>query len=183
MRQLRFAPRPEPESGLLACAELLVDRGRLAEAEVKALSALERARDGGALVEAAAALLCLARIHARGGDLSGARAHISEARDLMDWCEDRGTLTQLLIQSERLAAENAPDPAAGRYARVRRSDGLTSREAEVLRLVATGDTNQEIAGRLVLSVHTVERHLQNAYRKVGVRNRADAAAYIVLSTG
>ena len=58
-------------------------------------------------------------------------------------------------------------------------DGLTAREAEILRLVALGMTNREIAATLVLSVHTVERHVQNAYRKVDVRNRADAAAYAV----
>jgi DNA-binding CsgD family transcriptional regulator len=58
-------------------------------------------------------------------------------------------------------------------------DGLTAREAEILRLVAQGMTNREIAAALVLSVHTVERHVQNAYRKIDVRNRADAAAYTV----
>jgi DNA-binding CsgD family transcriptional regulator len=58
-------------------------------------------------------------------------------------------------------------------------DGLTPREAEVLRLVATGSTNNEIAANLYLSVHTVERHLTNSYRKIDVRNRADATAYIM----
>jgi DNA-binding NarL/FixJ family response regulator len=58
-------------------------------------------------------------------------------------------------------------------------DDLTPREAEVLRLVAGGSTNNEIAATLFLSVHTVERHLSNAYPKIGARNRADAAAYVV----
>jgi DNA-binding CsgD family transcriptional regulator len=58
-------------------------------------------------------------------------------------------------------------------------DGLTRREAEILRLVAAGRTNREIAEALVLSVHTVERHLANAYRKISVRNRSDATAYAV----
>jgi DNA-binding CsgD family transcriptional regulator len=60
-----------------------------------------------------------------------------------------------------------------------RPDGLTDREAQVLALLSGGRTNKEIAADLVVSVHTVERHLQNAYRKIGVRNRADAAAYVV----
>jgi DNA-binding CsgD family transcriptional regulator len=55
--------------------------------------------------------------------------------------------------------------------------GLTAREAEVLRLVAEGATNAQIAERLYLSVKTVERHLLNAYRKAGVRNRAEAATF------
>jgi DNA-binding NarL/FixJ family response regulator len=44
-------------------------------------------------------------------------------------------------------------------------DRLTAREAEILRLVAQGRTNNEMAARLFVSVHTVERHVQNAYRK------------------
>lgn len=56
-------------------------------------------------------------------------------------------------------------------------DGLTAREVEILRLVAAGRKNQEIAAELVLSVHTVERHLANVYRKIAVRNRAEATTY------
>ena len=55
--------------------------------------------------------------------------------------------------------------------------GLTSREAEVLRLVAQGQSNKEIAAELVLSVRTVERHLANAYAKAGLHSRAEAAAF------
>lgn len=53
---------------------------------------------------------------------------------------------------------------------------LSAREAEVLDLVASGCTNAEAAARLVLSVRTVERHLLNAYAKLGVRGRAAATA-------
>jgi DNA-binding CsgD family transcriptional regulator len=55
--------------------------------------------------------------------------------------------------------------------------GLTPRELEVLRHLAAGDANQEIATRLGLSVHTVERHVANIYRKIDARGRADATAY------
>jgi DNA-binding CsgD family transcriptional regulator len=57
-------------------------------------------------------------------------------------------------------------------------DHLTAREAEILRLVAIRRTNKEIAAELFLSVHTVERHVQNAYRKIDARNRADAGDYV-----
>jgi len=53
---------------------------------------------------------------------------------------------------------------------------LTDREQEVARLVAEGATNREIAKVLFLSPKTVERHISNAFRKVGVRNRAELAA-------
>lgn len=54
------------------------------------------------------------------------------------------------------------------------SVGLTEREREVLELIATGATNREIAGRLFLSPHTVKEHTSAIYRKLKVRNRAEA---------
>lgn len=51
---------------------------------------------------------------------------------------------------------------------------LSEREQEVLSLIATGSTNKEIAGRLHLSPHTVKEHTSAIYRKLGVRNRAEA---------
>ncbi len=54
---------------------------------------------------------------------------------------------------------------------------VTSRELEVLRLVARGRTNREIAEELVISEKTVERHLSNIFTKLGVSNRAAATAY------
>jgi ATP/maltotriose-dependent transcriptional regulator MalT len=54
---------------------------------------------------------------------------------------------------------------------------LTDRECEVLRLVAAGKTNREIAAALVISEHTVSRHLQNMFMKLGVTSRAAATAY------
>jgi DNA-binding NarL/FixJ family response regulator len=57
------------------------------------------------------------------------------------------------------------------------SHGLTARELEVLRLVASGRSNREIAEELILSVRTVERHVTNLYAKIGARGKADATAY------
>ncbi len=56
-------------------------------------------------------------------------------------------------------------------------DGLTAREAEVLKLVTAGLSNHDIAVQLVVSDHTVRRHLQNIFAKVGVSSRAAATAY------
>ena len=57
--------------------------------------------------------------------------------------------------------------------------GLTRRESEVLHLIADGNSNQQIATDLVLSLRTVERHIANLYAKLGARNRAEAVAYAV----
>jgi ATP/maltotriose-dependent transcriptional regulator MalT len=56
-------------------------------------------------------------------------------------------------------------------------DGLTAREVEVLRLLATGQSNREIADQLVLSERTVARHVANIFVKIGVGSRAAATAY------
>ena len=50
---------------------------------------------------------------------------------------------------------------------------LTRAEAEVVRLVADGGTNREVAGRLFLSPHTVNTHLRSAFGKLGVRSRVE----------
>jgi len=55
--------------------------------------------------------------------------------------------------------------------------GLTPRELEVLRLVAAGKSNKEIAGALVISEHTVARHVQNIFSKLGVPSRTAAGAF------
>jgi DNA-binding CsgD family transcriptional regulator len=56
-----------------------------------------------------------------------------------------------------------------------RAHGLTRREAEVLRRVAAGRSNADVASDLSLSARTVQKHLENAYRKLGVRSRSEAA--------
>ena len=56
-------------------------------------------------------------------------------------------------------------------------DGLTHREVEVLRLISTGKTNQEIADDLIISVKTVGYHVGNILGKTTSTNRAEAATY------
>jgi DNA-binding NarL/FixJ family response regulator len=55
--------------------------------------------------------------------------------------------------------------------------GLSPRELEVLRLVAAGKSNREIAVALVISEHTVARHVQNIFGKLRVSSRAAATAF------
>jgi DNA-binding NarL/FixJ family response regulator len=91
---------------------------------------------------------------------------------------------ELLLAAETQFEQLGMNAWSERIAELRRSrgglpDGLTRREAEVLRLLASGLSNRQIAEQLVLSVHTVVRHVNNTYTKIGARNRADATAYAV----
>lgn len=76
----------------------------------------------------------------------------------------------MLATLRKASATPPPEPARGPLA------GLSRRELEVLDLVARGLTNRDIAGRLVLSEHTVNRHVANILRKLGLNSRAAAAS-------
>lgn len=80
------------------------------------------------------------------------------------------------IARDAIASYRGPGPAPGS------ASVLTPREVEVLRLVAAGNTNVEVSRVLGLSVHTVGRHLQNVYAKLGVSRRAQAVTYLRGST-
>ena len=75
-------------------------------------------------------------------------------------------------QARELLAElgSSPAPEAATFA------GLTSREAEILRLIARGSGNHDIAAQLVISVRTVERHVSNIYLKLGLEGPAARAS-------
>lgn len=57
-------------------------------------------------------------------------------------------------------------------------NGLTQREVEILKLVAVGETNEEIAQELNISPHTVRTHLHNIFKKIQVPNRLQAALWV-----
>ncbi|GAB2695639.1 response regulator [Nocardia thraciensis] len=79
--------------------------------------------------------------------------------------------------SQRLvAALSRSDESAGRKP-PERPDGLTGREAEVIGLIGQGLSNAEIAAALYVGETTVKTHINNAFAKIGARNRADAVRY------
>jgi DNA-binding NarL/FixJ family response regulator len=92
--------------------------------------------------------------------------HAGEA--LLDPSVQRRLLERAL-RSAPPTVENAPMPAY--------PDGLTQREAEVLREIAAGRSNREIAERLFISEATVKTHVNNIFSKANLRDRAQAVVY------
>jgi DNA-binding CsgD family transcriptional regulator len=113
--------------------------------------------------EAARTRRLIGQAYARSGDADGARQEWEGAREVFDRLGAAPDLATL-----DTAAASLAEPPAG---------GLTAREVEVLRLVAAGRSNREIASALVVSEHTVRRHLQNIFAKINVASRAAATAY------
>ncbi|MFE6822936.1 response regulator [Streptomyces sp. NPDC057690] len=79
------------------------------------------------------------------------------------------------VQRRLLERLSAPEPEPAAPAVV--PDGLTTREAEVLVLIAEGLSNQEIARRLSVSTATVKTHINNMFSKTGLKDRAQAVRY------
>jgi DNA-binding NarL/FixJ family response regulator len=95
---------------------------------------------------------------------------------------DLAATLSALGREEAAAVERARASAALAGLAGTREDGpVTAREREVLRLLAEGLTNREIAARLVLSEHTVHRHVANILRKLGLSSRTAAATEAVRS--
>jgi len=108
-----------------------------------------------------------------------ARCRLLVGRCLLALGDDdsaRSELTAALHAFHELGAAPAADEALG-LLQPHAPGGLTVREVEVLRLVASGLTNSEIAAALVLSEKTVARHLSNIFTKLGVTSRTAAAAF------
>jgi ATP/maltotriose-dependent transcriptional regulator MalT len=143
----------------------------------------------------ASALLARGRLELALGDPAAASATLTEAARL--WLEldipfevatTRTVLAQALRNQGELEAATAMfDSARSLFDQlgvalaaatpVDRPSGLTEREVEVLRLLAEGRTNKEIASELYLSAKTVSRHLSNIFTKIGVSSRAAATAF------
>lgn len=140
----------------------------LAEGDARgALTTSRRAwarwRDLDVPFEAARCRVIAARASRALGDEAGAAMELDAARVVF---ADLGAGQALAAAEAEWSAEPAPHPG-----------GLSPREVEVLRLVAAGDTNREIAGELYLSEKTVERHLSNIFGKLGLSSRSAATAY------
>jgi DNA-binding CsgD family transcriptional regulator/tetratricopeptide (TPR) repeat protein len=121
----------------------------------------------------ACALLRAGEAAAAGGDRGAAAACLSRAADLAAGLGAQPLLEQISRLARRARIEL---PAAAGPAGPAVSFGLTARELEVLRLVAAGRSNQQIAGELFISPKTASVHVSNILGKLGVASRVEAAA-------
>jgi DNA-binding NarL/FixJ family response regulator len=106
---------------------------------------------------------------------AGAAAYVIKTAGHQDFAS---AIRQTFEQSIHFANAPAQDPIVHRP--TTEDPGLTRREVEILRLVANGLTNGEVARSLFVTEQTVKFHLSNIYRKLGVANRTEASRWAQL---
>lgn len=184
---------------LAGVAEVLLACGAGDEARSVSVELEQVAEEFGCSgLQAVAAFVC-GRVELDNGDPSGALPYLRKASGLWRRLDAPYETARVRLQIGRaLAALDDEVSAASELAAARRAfeelgvpppdqdapggrsalpAGLTAREAEVLRLVASGQSNAQIASALVLSEKTVARHLSNIFAKLEVGSRTAAAAF------
>ena len=155
---------------------------------LEGLAAVAGARGQGAraarLYGAAAALRATIGAPLPPGDRPGHERHLAAARAGVDeaawaaaWAEGAAMPLEQAVADARQATRIATAQPAGVPARPTYPAGLTAREAEVLRLLAQGLPDAQIAERLYVSLHTVKSHLRAIYAKLGVPSRSAATRF------
>ncbi|HEX2275446.1 MAG TPA: LuxR C-terminal-related transcriptional regulator [Acidimicrobiales bacterium] len=154
-----------------ATGAVLVAEGGVAAALVELRAAATAWRSLRMPYEAARAAVLLGLACTALGDRTSAALEFDEARAVFTELGALPDLDRLTTLTRGLVVGGVGVPGAGRRA------GLSTREREVLARVAAGETNREIASALTISEHTVGRHLENIFAKLGVTSRAAATAY------
>jgi ATP/maltotriose-dependent transcriptional regulator MalT len=173
------------EEARTSCRELEEIAGRYESAMLAALVAHARGASELTAGDPRSALVSLRQAGETWQDL-GAPYDAARARVLVaDACralgDDDAAALELEAARGMFAELGAAPDLAQLDAAARRSGpdayGLTPRQLDVLRLVAAGQSNREIAAALVISEHTVARHVQNIFATLGVSSRTAASAF------
>ncbi|WP_042377458.1 helix-turn-helix transcriptional regulator [Streptacidiphilus melanogenes] len=132
----------------------------------------------GERIELCRTLLAAAALSLDAGRLAGVADWLDRAAYLAEQCGSGRLADDVARHRRRLAGAAAPVRAPEAPAAQ-----LTARERQIADLVSTGLTNSQIAQRLVLSVRTVETHLGQVYRKLGIANRASLTRTMLTGGG
>jgi DNA-binding NarL/FixJ family response regulator len=147
-------------TALTTRGRVLLARGEAGEASEVLQAALDQWIALAVPYEVATVQTLLGQARREAGDPEAAAAAFAEAARRFDEIGAR-------LDARRALGDTTTDRPAG----------LTGREVEVLRLIAAGMSNKEIAGALHLSAKTVSRHLSNIFTKIGATSRAGATAF------
>ena len=171
----------EVQSARAAAAEL-ADTAAVLRAPL--LRALAAAADGRILLacgEPQAALSRLRMAASLWAELGAPYEVVRVRSEIGTACEALGDKDGAALEADSARAAFAQLGAAPDAARLQPSgpaSGLSARETEVIRLIAAGQSNRQIAAALVISERTVERHVSNIFAKLGITSRAAATAYV-----
>ena len=112
--------------------------------------------------------------------IAAARTQLGEHTFAAAWAEGR-TMTPEQVLATQGPATMSIEPSSAPPAKLLPTypGGLTAREVEVLRLIAQGLTDAQVADQLVISPHTVNSHLKAIYGKLGVSSRSAATHYAI----
>jgi ATP/maltotriose-dependent transcriptional regulator MalT len=157
-----------------ATAELALQAGDAASAAKLALSSAEAAKSAGVVVESALSRALAGRALAAAGRADEAAAELQRAADELDGCGATRYRDQAERELRKLGKVVHRRTRKGASASEALGE-LSERELEVARLVVDRKTNREIAGELFVSLKTVEAHMRNLFRKLGVSSRTDVA--------
>ncbi len=174
-RAVTHATDPRQPLALLAAQRLLGEietaTRRFAEAEEHVQAAIVLADTCAAPYERALCLVSLGELRAATGDVTYTRRLVEEARAICIQLDAKPALARANALSSAVARRTPRRPTF--------PAGLSVREVDVLRLVALGLTNPQVAGQLSVSRRTVEQHLRSIYGKLGVSSRAAATRFAV----
>ncbi|MCD9154762.1 ATP-binding protein [Aeromicrobium duanguangcaii] len=148
--------------GLAACGRALISTG--AEAEEHYLEAIE-------LLGRTQMAVFLARAHLVYGEWLRREGRREEAREQLRTAHEKLSAMGTEAFAERAARELRATGEHPRSRTAQPTDALTAQELHISRLVATGATSREIGAQLFLSPRTIEAHLRNIFRKLGITSR------------
>jgi predicted ATPase/DNA-binding CsgD family transcriptional regulator/DNA-binding XRE family transcriptional regulator len=144
-------------------------------------AAITASQAGGHPHDVVEAMIGLGRVHSQAGQRDQALRQLQEAESLATEIGNPQRIAEAQAALAEVCAghSGSPRPAGQAPGPVRRTGSLTGRQAEVLRLLATGLSNKQIAAELFLSAATVERHLATIYRNLGLSGRVEAARFAI----